>query len=388
MLFLWVWGGKPLFAELSSIEHNIKQRQQEIQYLKNERRDVRKLIAKAKKNEWGVTEVLKYLNFNIKAKKDALVELQQKVEETRSAIHQGKAGLVRLQRRINVDQERLEQQIKALFYLEKVRKMTVLPGVDSLKHYFRNQRILQKATEFDLQLLSRLHANRNLAEESQRNLDRQSIKLKGLMRAEEEQKELLRFEKDQQVTYLRYLQKDQKSGLNKLQKIQVQVENLNDMVYSLEQEKEESRRQKTFRGFYKQKKNLPSPVSGTLKRTFGKSGSLYNNLFKRGVLVATPEDQLVVSILEGKVGFSGPFRGYETLVIIDHGKGSFSVYGNLEEVYVQKGDLVNQGTEIGVVAYNSQKESYLFYFETRYNRRPVNPLRWLKKPYWNKNDND
>jgi septal ring factor EnvC (AmiA/AmiB activator) len=69
-------------------------------------------------------------------------------------------------------------------------------------------------------------------------------------------------------------------------------------------------------------------------------------------------------------------------VILDHGKGSLSVYGNLDEVFVINGDVIDQNYTLGTVAYNEMEKRYLFYFETRHNRRAVDPEQWLKKPAW------
>ena len=101
-------------------------------------------------------------------------------------------------------------------------------------------------------------------------------------------------------------------------------------------------------------------------------------------MVETAADESVHSILTGKVVWAGPFRGYQNLVILDHGKGSFSVYGNLGELFVLKDDVIDQGYVLGGVAYDKVEERSLFYFEMRYNKRAVNPSHWLKKPRWKK----
>ena len=88
--------------------------------------------------------------------------------------------------------------------------------------------------------------------------------------------------------------------------------------------------------------------------------------------------------MDGKVVFSAPFRGYKNLVIINHGRGSFSVYGNLEEVYVHENDHIDQQGLIGIVAFDIERNASLFYFETRFNKKAVNPVKWLRKPHWKK----
>ncbi len=94
------------------------------------------------------------------------------------------------------------------------------------------------------------------------------------------------------------------------------------------------------------------------------------------------EGEEVFSILEGKVVFAGPFRGYDKVIILDHGKDSFSVYGKLSEMYVQVGEIVDAQVSLGVVGSDSMSGKHLFYFETRKNKRSVNPIQWFKRNVW------
>jgi septal ring factor EnvC (AmiA/AmiB activator) len=123
-------------------------------------------------------------------------------------------------------------------------------------------------------------------------------------------------------------------------------------------------------------------VKGKLVHHFGQKESIFYTLYKRGVLVETVKNEEVRSFLPGKIVWVGPFRGYHNLVIMDHGKGSFSVYGNLDEIFAIVDEFIDQGTPLGTVAYNDQEQRYLFYFETRLNKRAVNPMPWLAEAVW------
>jgi septal ring factor EnvC (AmiA/AmiB activator) len=64
--------------------------------------------------------------------------------------------------------------------------------------------------------------------------------------------------------------------------------------------------------------------------------------------------------------------GYDTVVIIDHGERSYSLYGRLGKSHVKQGDLVQRRDVIGVTSAADSKGRN-FYFETRKNGAPVDP---------------
>src|SRR5436190_111154 len=68
-----------------------------------------------------------------------------------------------------------------------------------------------------------------------------------------------------------------------------------------------------------------------------------------GVAIGAPEGAPVKAVHDGTVAFAESFSGFGRLVIIDHGAQSFSVYGNLAEISVARGDRVDTGVQVGTV---------------------------------------
>jgi septal ring factor EnvC (AmiA/AmiB activator) len=372
-----------LGQERKELEQIIKDRGQQIHSLLSERKNIQELVEELKQQEWGVLEVLKVLNGNIQTNLEKLNSIGVEIKEVEEDIRLATLKIEGLKQQIKQDKNRLHQQLLVLFYLRKIKQMTLFLGTGSVKDYFRNQKLLQKNSELDALTINRL--NENLSELETENIYQmeQKIKLTDLKQSWEEQKNLLAFEQQQQFTYLHHIRQDRSLRVKYLGAIQVELEKLNDTIHTLEIKKENEQKAKRFSGLYRYKYSLPSPVKGTLVHRFGQSNSRFYTLFKRGVLVDTENQQEVHSILQGKVVWSGPFHGYRNLIILDHGKGSFSVYGNLDEVFVITDDVVDQNQRLGTVALNDTEEKYLFYFETRYNKLAVNPEQWLKRPSWN-----
>ena len=150
----------------------------------------------------------------------------------------------------------------------------------------------------------------------------------------------------------------------------------------LENKKNNEKKIITFQGFRNHKNDLPVPVKGKLIQKFRAKNTIGKSLFKRGLLIETQVEEEALSILEGKIVFVGPFRGYQKLIILDHGKGCFSVYGNLNETLVQIGDIVDPQIPLGIVGIYGAENRSLFYFETRYNKTAINPMQLFPANVW------
>jgi len=83
------------------------------------------------------------------------------------------------------------------------------------------------------------------------------------------------------------------------------------------------------------------------------------------------------SVLDGKVLWSGPLRGYGLTAIVDHGAGVASVYARAAGLVVEKGEQVTRGQTLGHVGETGERVPSL-YFELREGGRPVDPEGWLR----------
>jgi len=112
--------------------------------------------------------------------------------------------------------------------------------------------------------------------------------------------------------------------------------------------------------------NLPWPAPGPV-HTFG-----------NGVLIAAPRGAEVRAVARGRVVYAHFLRGYGQLIILSHGDGWLSMYGNNETLLHGVGDDVAAGEAIGT-AMLSTSDSTGVYFELRQNGKPVDPRTWLSQ---------
>jgi len=122
---------------------------------------------------------------------------------------------------------------------------------------------------------------------------------------------------------------------------------------------------------------LEWPVTGRVSGRFGRTDRPGAAAVRNGIEIEAAEGTAVRAVHDGTVAFSGPFTGFGTLVIVDHGGNDFTLYGSLGSVTVERGAVVEAGAEIGRSGTGPGTTPGV-YFEVRIDGRSVDPLQWLK----------
>lgn len=118
----------------------------------------------------------------------------------------------------------------------------------------------------------------------------------------------------------------------------------------------------------------PLPVAGGVRSKFGsaRAGGLRWN----GIVVAATAGTPVRAILPGRVAFADYLRGYGFLIIVDHGRGLMSLYGQNQSLLKQAGQDVAANEVIASVGATGGNEADGLYFEIRVRGRPSDPTGW------------
>lgn len=132
-----------------------------------------------------------------------------------------------------------------------------------------------------------------------------------------------------------------------------------------------SNRFKTLKG------KLRLPVKGQLMNRYG-SRRTETGINWKGLFISADEGTHVKSVAQGKVVFANWMRGFGNLIIIDHGSGYMSLYGNNQSVLKSVGDKVKSGDTIATVGNTGGNDRVGLYYELRKRSKPFDPLKWSK----------
>ena len=124
------------------------------------------------------------------------------------------------------------------------------------------------------------------------------------------------------------------------------------------------------------KGQLRWPVAGRITQHFGVKDA-HGTLRTRGVHIATRAGSDVQAIASGRIAFSDWLRGFGLLLIIDHGKGYMSLYGQNQSLYKEVGEWVSRGETIAAAGDSRGQANAGLYLELRKDGKPFNPRRWF-----------
>lgn len=123
------------------------------------------------------------------------------------------------------------------------------------------------------------------------------------------------------------------------------------------------------------KGKLRLPVRGDVTNRFGASRE-DSGVSWKGLFIKANEGAEVKSVASGRVVFADWLRGFGNLVIVDHGDGYMSLYGNNQAILKQAGEIVRSGDTIASVGNSGGNEANGVYYELRLQSRPFDPLSW------------
>lgn len=127
--------------------------------------------------------------------------------------------------------------------------------------------------------------------------------------------------------------------------------------------------------FASTKGRLALPVTGNIANRFGQARA-DSGLQWRGINILARSGAEVRAVAPGRVVFADWLRGFGNLMIVDHGDGYMSLYGNNESLLRRVGDGVRGGDPVATVGASGGSEQPGLYFELRHQGRPFDPLGW------------
>jgi septal ring factor EnvC (AmiA/AmiB activator) len=134
--------------------------------------------------------------------------------------------------------------------------------------------------------------------------------------------------------------------------------------------------------FASAKRTLPLPVNGVRIREFNAPDGLGGR--EKGLSIATRPEAQITSPCDGWVVYSGPFRNYGQLLILNAGDGYHVLLAGMERISVDLGQFVVTGEPVAVMGGRAQAPAAIaigsgqpvLYVEFRKDGTPIDPGPW------------
>jgi septal ring factor EnvC (AmiA/AmiB activator) len=83
-------------------------------------------------------------------------------------------------------------------------------------------------------------------------------------------------------------------------------------------------------------------------------------------------------VFPGRVDYSGWFKGYGQLMVINHGERYFTLFAHLHKRVREKGEMISEGEPVGIAGDPGWNLGPGVYFEIRRGEEHLDPEKWLQ----------
>lgn len=307
--------------------------------------------------------------------KTELIELGRNLDEmeTRSTD---------LVKQIRAAEKYAAQRLVALYKLNRMGKINLLASAESIHVLFYLQKSLEQILDHDGDFRNRLMQKKTGLSQVLSQLEQQRAKKKILEFDYQKKIKAMSREKQHRSMLLRKIRSRktlQIAALDELQRAAVRLDRaIKSYKKSVQSAKSSKMSYPALSGF---KGLLQMPVQGKIVSRFGpyRDSKFQMTHHRNGIEIKAEAGSPIRAVSGGRVAYADWFKGYGNMMIIDHGKGYFSVYANTHDLFKNRGDTVRAGEVIGTVGDSASLIGPKLYFEVRYQGKPINPLTWLKK---------
>ena len=289
----------------------------------------------------------------------------------------------------SVIEDRLIEKTNLLYKIHRRGLARIVFGAESPVDLRRRSTYLQILIESDKNQLNKL---RSLAKERKSVVDSLKRNQNQLAMLEENllsKKKALQVQKQNKQDFLSTIQQEKSLALQLLKERQAAQNKFTQTlpVQTVQQVPSTQGTQRTNTqvapaSFADTYGKLSWPLNGTVLRRFGKQKDPLSgeSIQSNGIDIQAPRGSRVTSVYDGVVALAKFIDTYGQTVVINHGRYS-TVYAHLSGLNVQQGQRIQAGTTVGMVGNSgitdAQNTNWLS-FEIRYNKTPQDPLRWLK----------
>ena len=355
---------------------------------------------------------------NRRSSVDGLVILQQKIRQRERLINTVEAELILLDNEIeetgdsifdlSVELKKLKEEYALMIYYAKRNsssydRLVFIFSASDFNQAYRRLKYFQQYGVYRRTQAGLITSTQDKLSIKELNLEQQKAEQQNLLAQEKNEKQQLEIEQgdvDRTIQDLGHREKELKSTLRAKQKAVAELEKAIEKIIAEEIRLAEERARAaagttTISGFAltpeekqlsdnfsSNKGNLPWPTErGIVSSTFGEHQhpvlprvKIKNN----GVDILTGEGEYARAVFNGEVTRVISVPNFNNVVIVRHGE-FLTVYSNLDEVLVSKGQKVTTKQNIGRIYTDRNENKTELHFEIWKAKDLMNPSYWLAK---------
>jgi septal ring factor EnvC (AmiA/AmiB activator) len=363
--------------------------------IQNEIKVIELKLSNSSKKKGLIISNAEDLNYKIKLQENLIRNINNQLNIILNEIDDNEIKLSNLKNKELALKEELSKML-LVGYKKKsnLNKLMFIFSSSSFQQAYKRVQYFKQYANFQNKTLSKVKLTSSEIENVIVVLDSQKTNKQLLINENENIKRELSIQYDDLNKLIAEVNKDQKKYKNEIKQKQKLSKDIDKKIEKLIKEalanskrndggfKLSEEAQLISKNFNANKGRLPSPViRGNVVLGFGKqphpivkTATIQSN----GVRIRTSSDVEARTIFDGEVYSIIVSKNNSRTVLIQHGN-FFTVYKNLSQIYVSKGDKLKTKEVIGKIATDPLNGQTILSFSVFYNGVPQNPRTWIYK---------
>ena len=361
--------------------------EKQVNKLQGEIKTSQNLLKKTSKNKETTLKEVELLQAQIK-KRDDLIKTYEKQLAILSKETKGyKNDISNLQKEL--EKNRQEYADLLVIHYRNRNNLNNLLFIFSSEDFNQAIRRMRYIQQFNDLLKHKMAEIDNTKVDIKKRIDKNEVDKKRIESLNEVQKkERDELNKDKQAlnSKVAKLKKQEKSIQKEIEQKQKETKDLQAKIKKIIEEEVSKNRAnatvdtKLSANFENNKGKLPWPVaSGVVTKKYGKTQHPTQSkviVMNNGIDISTEQGSNALCVFDGQV--STVFNtGLTNVVMVRHGL-YFTLYANLDKVYVKAGDKVKTGERLGLIHTGANDNVTTLHFEVWNDKNNTNPETWLK----------
>lgn len=342
---------------------------------KDKQDEAEKKLENVQENKSETMKEIKELSDSIADNEDKLSKVNAQLVKLNSEIKVIKAELEETQKKFIEQEEALKKKIALDYEMGEVSYLDVLLNSNGILDFLSNYYLISEIMQKDNDLLKDIEEKKNKIEEDKKKLEEKQKKVKSQKAEQEKTNVILANQKVQKQNKITSLTDEEKS-------LQKKIDEYDQLIR--EEERKASQIASGSSGVFVGG-NKVWPCTGSTRITSGYGGRNTGipgaSTNHKGIDIGCPIGTPIVSVLDGKVIFTGynAYRGY--YIMVDHGGGVVTLYQHCKanSYKVSVGDRVKAGQTIILSGSSGIGSGPHLHFEVLINGSNVNPKTWLQQ---------
>ncbi len=335
------------------------------------------------------------VNYKIRLQQNLINNINNQLNLILDEIDRNEIKLSDLKKReLTLKEELSKMLLSAYKKKSNLNKLMFIFSSSSFQQAFKRIQYFKQYANFQKKTLTKIKINTNEIKNIIVVLDSQKINKRDLVDENEIIKRDLSNEYIELNSLIAQVNKNQKKYSSEIKQKQKLSKEIDKKIKKLIEEALAKAKRKSggfelteeaqliSKNFKANKGKLPSPViRGNVVLGFGKQPHPIvktTTIQSNGVRIRTSSDVEARTIFDGEVYSIIKSKNNTHTILIQHGN-FFTVYKNLSEIYVKKGDRLNTKDSIGKIATDSLNGQTILSFSIFNNGVPQNPKLWIYK---------